>query len=186
MRNLILSTVAALFIGSASLVVAADKPKPPAGPTTKPAATQPAAAGKPVNKTCPVEGKDHEVDPKVTVVYKGKTIGFCCDTCPPEFKKDPEKFMKKVNEELAAEKKGGGADKKDDAKKGEGEKKQAELNTKCPVSGDDVDKEVTEVYKGRTIAFCCKDCVKDFKKDPDKFVKKLDEEKKKGDEKPAK
>jgi YHS domain-containing protein len=138
-----------------------------------------AEKAKPINKKCPVEGGD--VDPTVTTEYKGKTIGFCCDTCPPEFKKDPEKFMKKVNEELAAEKKGG-------AKKGEGEKKQAELNAKCPVSGDDVDKEITETYKGRTIAFCCKDCVKDFKKDPDKFVKKLDEEKaaKKDGEKPAK
>jgi len=49
------------------------------------------------------------------------------------------------------------------------------LNTKCPVSGDDVDKEVTETYKGRTIAFCCKDCVKDFNKDPKKYVKKIEE-----------
>jgi YHS domain-containing protein len=144
-----------------------------------------AEKAKPINKKCPVEGGD--VDPTVTTEYKGKTIGFCCDTCPPEFKKDPAKFMAIVDKELAAEKKGGAADKKDDAKKGDGEKKHAELNTKCPVSGDDVDKEVTEVYKGRTIAFCCKDCVKDFKKDPDKFVKKLDEEKAaKKDEKPAK
>src|SRR5678816_2843767 len=113
--------------------------------------------------------------------YKGKTIGFCCAGCDKDFEKDPAKFMAIIDKELAAEKKG-------DAKKGEGEKKQAELNTKCPVSGDDVDKEVTEVYKGRTIAFCCKDCVKDFKKDPDKFVKKLDEEKaaKKDGDKPAK
>ena len=43
-------------------------------------------------------------------------------------------------------------------------------------------------YEGRTIAFCCKDCIKDFKKDPDKFVKKMDEEKaaKKDGDKPAK
>ncbi len=92
MRNLILSAVAALFIGGASFVVAADKPKTP---TTKPAATQPAA--KPVNKTCPVEGKDHEVDPKVTVVYKGKTIGFCCKDCQEEFEKDPDKYIKRLD-----------------------------------------------------------------------------------------
>jgi YHS domain-containing protein len=93
MRNLILSTVAACFISGAAIVVAADKPK---GPTTRPAATQPAAA-KPVNKTCPVEGKDHEIDPKVTVVYKGKTIGFCCKDCQEEFEKDPDKFIKRLD-----------------------------------------------------------------------------------------
>ena len=89
-RNLILSAVAACFISGAALVSAADKPTTP---TTKPAATQPAAAAKPVNKTCPVEGKDHEVDPKVTVVYKGKTIGFCCEDCIPKFKADPDKYL---------------------------------------------------------------------------------------------
>ena len=95
-RHVILTAVAACLIGSAAIVSAADKPKPPAGPTTKPAATQPAAA-KPVNKTCPVEGKDHEVDPKVTVVYKGKTIGFCCKDCVEEFEKDPDKYIKRLD-----------------------------------------------------------------------------------------
>jgi YHS domain-containing protein len=91
MRQLILSAVAALFIGGASIAIAADKPKP--GPTTKPAATQPAP--KPVNKMCLVED-EHEIDPKVTVNYKGKTIGFCCKDCVEEFEKDPEKYVKRL------------------------------------------------------------------------------------------
>lgn len=91
-RSTILSAVAAILIGAAALVTsAADKPK---GPATRPSATQ---AAKPVNKTCPVEGKDHEVDPKVTTVYKGKTVGFCCRDCIDEFNKDPEKFVKKLD-----------------------------------------------------------------------------------------
>jgi len=48
----------------------------------------------PVNKICPVMGG--KVDPKMTTVYKGKTIGFCCGACPGEFKKDPEKYMKNL------------------------------------------------------------------------------------------
>lgn len=87
--NVIFSIVAAALISGAATTWAADKPK---GPTTKPAATQPA---KPVNKWCAVEGKDHEIDPKVTTVYKGKTIGFCCKDCQEEFAKDPEKYVKK-------------------------------------------------------------------------------------------
>jgi len=34
-------------------------------------------------------------------------------------------------------------------------------------------------YKDREIKFCCKDCVKDFKKDPDKYIKKIEEAEKK-------
>jgi YHS domain-containing protein len=145
--------VCGLFAFSPAL--AADKPKDDAKKPT------------PINKKCPVEGGD--VDPDTSIQYKGKTIGFCCAGCDEEFKKDPAKFMAIIDKELAAEKKGDGA-KKDG-------KKDAELNAKCPVTGDDADKSITTEYKGRTIAFCCEDCVKDFKKDPEKYIKKLDKEK---------
>ncbi len=49
----------------------------------------------------------------------------------------------------------------------------AAANAKCPVSGDDIDPKVTTVYKGKTVAFCCADCVKSFKADPDKYVAKM-------------
>ena len=89
-RHFLFSAVAAAILGGAAIAGAADdKPKTP---TTKPAATQ--ASGKPVNKFCAVEGKDHDVDPKVTTVYKGKTNGFCCKDCIDEFNKDPEKYVK--------------------------------------------------------------------------------------------
>lgn len=49
----------------------------------------------------------------------------------------------------------------------------------CLVSGDklggDMGKPVTLTYKGQEMKFCCKDCVKDFNKDPDKWIKKLAE-----------
>jgi YHS domain-containing protein len=45
-------------------------------------------------------------------------------------------------------------------------------NTVCPVSGDKVgDSKLTEIYKGKIYHFCCDDCPKDFKKDPEKFAK---------------
>ncbi len=47
------------------------------------------------------------------------------------------------------------------------------VNTKCPVSGEDIDPSKTVVYKGQTIAFCCPDCIKAFNKDPEKYVAKL-------------
>ena len=34
---------------------------------------------------------------------------------------------------------------------------------------------VTLVHEGQTVKFCCKGCIKDFKKDPAKYLKKLDQ-----------
>ena len=48
----------------------------------------------PVNSVCPVMG--NKVNPKITVEYKGKTIGLCCNACVEMFKKNPEKYMKKL------------------------------------------------------------------------------------------
>ena len=48
----------------------------------------------------------------------------------------------------------------------------------CVVSGEklggDMGEPVHYSYKGREIKFCCKDCQKDFDKDPAKYVKKLE------------
>ena len=38
-------------------------------------------------------------------------------------------------------------------------------------------KPVTLIYKDQEMKFCCKDCVKDFNKDPQKWMQKFDEEK---------
>jgi len=47
------------------------------------------------------------------------------------------------------------------------------MNTKCPVSGKDIDPTKTVVYEGRTIAFCCDDCKAKFQQDPKPFLSKL-------------
>ena len=63
--------------------------------------------------------------------------------------------------------------------------------TACIVSedklGGDMGEPVDYIYRvdgkpDRLISFCCKDCVKDFNKEPEKYLKVLDEAgKKKGD-----
>jgi YHS domain-containing protein len=45
---------------------------------------------------CPVLGG--AIDKRLYVDYKGYRIYFCCDGCPEEFKKNPEKYMKKLRE----------------------------------------------------------------------------------------
>ena len=46
----------------------------------------------------------------------------------------------------------------------------------CIVSGEKLDsmgQPVVKVFNGQEIKFCCNDCVKDFDKDPQKFLTKL-------------
>lgn len=155
---------------------------------------------KPINKICPVEGG--EIDPEVTVTHKGKVVAFCCAGCEEEFNKDPAKYLaiiaKDPKNKEAAKSDGAKKDnskkdnaKKDnakheegehehdgDAEKGEAEAKEAKLNAKCPVSGDDADPKMTAVYKGKTVAFCCEDCAKDFEKNPKKYLASLEAQEK--------
>jgi YHS domain-containing protein len=50
---------------------------------------------------------------------------------------------------------------------------------RCMVSGDKLDemgKPFVFEYKGQEIKLCCKNCKKDFDKDPAKYIKKMHEE----------
>jgi YHS domain-containing protein len=48
------------------------------------------------------------------------------------------------------------------------------VNKKCPVSGEDVNpKGKTVQYKGKTVGFCCDDCIDLFNKNPDKYADKI-------------
>jgi YHS domain-containing protein len=73
------------------------------------------------------------------------------------------------------------ADKKDD--KG---KKPYPLDT-CVVSGEKLGeggmKTYTFTHEGQEVKLCCKSCMKDFKKDPAKYVKKIEEAQAKAKEK---
>jgi YHS domain-containing protein len=55
------------------------------------------AADPKAQTTCPVLGGT--IDKNVYVDYNGKRIYFCCTGCDTEFKKDPEKYMKKLEEQ---------------------------------------------------------------------------------------
>ena len=54
-------------------------------------------------------------------------------------------------------------------------------NKICPVSGDKIEGgemgEVVKIeYNGKEYTVCCKMCVKDFNKDPEKYTKKAEDE----------
>lgn len=49
------------------------------------------------------------------------------------------------------------------------------VNRNCPVSGEPVDLDASEVatytYRGKVYGFCCAPCIEDFKANPAKYVK---------------
>lgn len=57
------------------------------------------------NKICPVSGEKIDEKMKATYEYEGKIYNFCCAMCIDEFKKDPQKYIKKVEGELQSESK---------------------------------------------------------------------------------
>ncbi len=47
---------------------------------------------------------------------------------------------------------------------------------KCPVMGSSINKKIYTDYKGKRIYFCCPPCVQDFKKNPEKYMKKIEKD----------
>ena len=57
------------------------------------------------NKICPVSGEEigEDMGDPYQIEYDGKIYNLCCSMCAKDFQKDPEKFIKKINEELELE-----------------------------------------------------------------------------------
>jgi YHS domain-containing protein len=113
-------------------------------------------------KTCVVSGQElGSMGEPVDKVYKNQLVRFCCAGCPKTFEKDPAKYTKKI-----------------DAAVVEKQKDDYPLET-CLVSGQKLGSmgdPVEYVAGDRLVRFCCKGCVKQFEKDPQKYLSKLDEE----------
>lgn len=46
----------------------------------------------------------------------------------------------------------------------------------CPVMGGKINKSLYADYEGKRVYFCCSGCIEPFKKDPEKFIKKMEAE----------
>jgi len=80
----------ALVLGMGLSARAAD----PAASATKPSAVKPYPLS-----VCVVTGdKLTSMGEPVVIEYKGQEIKFCCSDCKKDFDKDPEKYLKKMQE----------------------------------------------------------------------------------------
>jgi YHS domain-containing protein len=100
-------------------------------------------------------------DKPITYQHEGRELRFADQKSLDAFKADPAKYLPKVDEQMIQQ-----------------QLPFYPLDT-CMVSGDklggDMGKPVDLIYKNRLVRFCCTDCVKDFQKDPDKFIAKLND-----------
>lgn len=56
------------------------------------------------------------------------------------------------------------------------QKKGAKPQTICPLLGGKIDKAVYADHDGKRVYFCCAECIDNFKKDPAKYIKKLEDD----------
>ncbi len=103
-----------------------------------------------MQKTCPVMGG--KINKDLYVDAKGKRIYVCCKGCISKVKAEPEKYIEKLE------------------KKGENV---AKLQTKCPVMGGKINKDLYVDHEGKRIYVCCKGCISKVKADPEKYIKKI-------------
>ena len=124
--------------------------------------------------SCPVMGE--KIDTTLYYDYNGKKIYVCCAGCIGEVKKDPEKYLKKL------EKMGQGPNAVS-CKKACPESSKAQpvsdakvmaAQTTCPVMGGKIDKASYVDHQGKRIYVCCAGCLGEIKKDPAKYIKKLE------------
>ncbi len=103
--------------------------------------------------TCPVMGG--KINKKLSADYQGKRIYLCCAKCVDTFKKNPDKYIKKLEAQGVALASAG------------------KPQITCPVMGGKINKKMSADYQGKRIYLCCAKCVDTFKKDPEKYLKKL-------------
>lgn len=101
-------------------------------------------------ETCPVmKGK---INKALYVDAEGKRIYVCCKGCIATIKKDPKKYIKKLED------------------RGE---TVATLQTKCPVMGGAINKKLYVDAGGKRLYVCCNGCQETIKKDPEAHIKKI-------------
>ena len=83
-----LSAFAALVLVSSAALVYADAPT-----------TEPAVKPYPL-KTCLISKEElgGDMGQPIVLNYKGQEMKFCCGSCVAKFKKDPEKYLKELDE----------------------------------------------------------------------------------------
>lgn len=101
--------------------------------------------------TCPVMGG--AIDKNLYVDHDGKRVYICCKGCEAPLKKDPAKYIQKLEAEGITV---------------------ARLQTTCPVMGGAIDKKLYVDHGGKRIYVCCQGCIAKIKEDPAKTIQSME------------
>ena len=101
--------------------------------------------------TCPVMGG--AIDKNQYVDHDGKRVYICCKGCETPLKKDPAKYIRKLEADGVTV---------------------ARLQTECPVMGGAIDKALYVDHEGKRIYVCCAGCITKVKEDPAKTIKAME------------
>lgn len=110
---------------------------------------------------CVVSGEKlgGEMGDPIDYVHNGtRLVRFCCKGCIGKFQKDPDKYLDKIDTAVVSS-----------------QIEDYPLSN-CVVMGENklVDEEaINYVYGTQLVRFCCKDCVQDFEKSPEKYLGKI-------------
>lgn len=75
---------------------------------------------------------------ETAVEFNGGHVYFCCNNCKGKFAEDPEQFATKANQQLFITKQ--------------------YVQTKCPISGRDINPEMTAKVGNSEVGLCCGGC----------------------------
>jgi len=112
--------------------------------------------------TCVISGEalgSEEMGPPIDMVHEGRLIRVCCKGCIKQVKKDPAKIIAKIDAAVIAQ-----------------QGPSYPMKT-CPITGEalgSMGDPIDFVHGTRLVRFCCKGCVKGFKKDPKATMAKVD------------
>jgi YHS domain-containing protein len=104
---------------------------------------------------CPVMGG--KINKEVFTDIQGQRVYHCCAGCIEPMKENPDKYFQKAAEQGVLFE---------------------NIQEVCPVTGEKINKDISEYYQGRTMYFCCDACVSKFNKDPEKYLKDMDKQSK--------
>ena len=107
-------------------------------------------------KTCLISGKElGSMGDPIDFVYGTRYVAFCCKGCIKGFQKNPDEQLAKVDAALI-----------------EAQKKDYPIET-CVVSNEPLEEPIDFLYGTTLVRFCCKMCVKEFKRDPETYVREV-------------
>ena len=135
-----------------------------------------------VQKLCPVTGEElGSMGPPITVTVMGRTLQVCCDSCVSAVRRNPQKYLRQVDADLASNNDvPPPSDEFSRVPAGVSRQPTRRSQQKrCPVTGEELGSmgpPVAVNVNGKTIYVCCQACVNAVRRNPEKYLQLIDEE----------